>query len=39
MKSYKITARTNGWIASRDIRFNGKTEVTLHEHLSLREAQ
>lgn len=37
-KTYKITAKTNGWIASRDSMFNGKTEVTLYSGLELNEA-
>jgi len=36
---YKIQATTNGWIAQRDPRFNGKTEVTIEEGLTLKEAQ
>lgn len=39
MKTYKITATTNGYIASRDIMFNGNTEVTLESRLTLKEAQ
>ena len=35
----KITGKTNGWIASRDYRFNGKTEITIAAGLSLKEAQ
>ena len=38
-KNYKIIGRTNGWIASRDIHFNGKTEITIESNLTLREAQ
>lgn len=38
-KNYKIVGRTNGWIASRDIHFNGKTEITIESNLTLREAQ
>lgn len=37
--TYKITAETNGWIASRDSRFNGKTRVVLASGMTLREAQ
>lgn len=37
--SYRIVGRTNGWIASRDVNFRGKCEVTFKEGLSLREAQ
>lgn len=35
----KIIGKTNGWIASRDCRFNGKTEITIVSGLSLEEAQ
>lgn len=35
----KITGKTNGWIASRDYRFDGKTEITIAAGLSLKEAQ
>lgn len=41
-KTYKIVAKTNGWIASRDpmFHFNGhKTEVTLERGLLLKEAK
>lgn len=38
MKTYKITASTNGYIAKRDSMFNGRTEVTLSSNLSLKEA-
>jgi len=38
-KNYKIVGRTNGWIANRDIHFNGKTEITIESNLTLREAQ
>lgn len=38
-KTYKIVGRTNGYIASRDINFNGKTEIVLEKNLSLKEAQ
>lgn len=37
--TYKIIAKTNGYIANRDIMFNGKTEVTIEKGLSLKEAQ
>ena len=36
---YKVTAKTNGWIASHDVTFNGKTEITLADNLTLPEAQ
>lgn len=38
-KTYSIIGRTNGYIASRDANFNGKTEVVIEEGLSLKEAQ
>ena len=38
-KMYKITGRTNGWIASRDINFNGKCVIVIKENLTLREAK
>jgi len=38
MKTYKITASTNGYIASRDIMFNGKTIITIDKNLTLKEA-
>lgn len=41
-KTYKISVKTNGWIARRDpmFNFNGhKTEVTLERGLSLKEAR
>ena len=38
-KDMKITGKTNGWIASRDYRFDGKTEITIATGLSLKEAQ
>lgn len=39
MKTYKIIARTNGYIASRDIRFNGRTTYVVLCHLTLKDAQ
>lgn len=36
---YKITGKTNGWIAQRDSLFKGKTEITLADNLTLKEAQ
>lgn len=39
MKTYKITAKTNGYIASRDIHFNGREEYSVKTGLSLKEAQ
>lgn len=35
---YKIIATTNPYIAQRDAMFNGKTEVTLEQGLTLKEA-
>ena len=37
--TYKIVAKTNGYIANRDIKFKGKTEIVIKKGLSLREAQ
>lgn len=36
---YKITGKTNGYIASRDINFNGKCEIVIESGMTLREAQ
>ena len=38
MSTYKIVAKTNGYIASRDAKFNGKTVVVLNENLTIDEA-
>lgn len=38
-KTYRITGRTNSYIAQRDIEFNGNTCITIEEGLSLKEAQ
>lgn len=38
MKIYKIVGRTNSYIANRDIKFNGKTEIVIAEGLKLKEA-
>lgn len=35
----KIIGKTNGFIAARDINFNGKTEITIASGLSLAEAR
>lgn len=35
---YKIIARTNGYIANRDVLFHGKSLVTLVDDLSLSDA-
>lgn len=37
--TYKIIGKTNGWLASRDIHFNGKEVITIESGLTLREAQ
>jgi hypothetical protein len=37
--TYRIIARTNGWIARCDPMFDGSTEVVLESNLTLREAQ
>lgn len=37
--NYKIIGKTNGWIAQRDILFKGKTEITIADSLTLKEAQ
>lgn len=37
--SYKIIAETNGWIASRDIHFNGETSYIVASNISLDEAR
>ena len=40
MATYRIIGKKSGWIAQRDFnRFNGNTEVTLADGLSLKEAQ
>lgn len=39
MNTYKIIARTNGYISNRDILFKGKTEVIIESGLLLKEAQ
>lgn len=38
-KTFRIEASTNGYIASRDITFNGKTRVTLLDGLSYEQAR
>lgn len=38
MKTYRIIATTNGYIANRDVMFKGKTEVILHRNMTLKEA-
>lgn len=37
--TYRITGRTNEWIAQRDATFKGKTEIIIANGLSLKEAQ
>ena len=39
MKTYKIIGKTNSYIANRDARFNGKTEILVMGNLTLKEAQ
>ena len=39
MKTYKISGHTNGYIASRDINFNGKCDIDFETGLTLKEAQ
>lgn len=39
MNTYKITGRTNGWIAQRDSLFKGKEYITIERGLTLKEAQ
>lgn len=39
MKTYRIIGKTNGWIAQRDLRFKGKTTITLATGLTLKDAQ
>lgn len=40
METYRIIAKTNLYIAQRDVKiFNGKTKVVLHTGLSLDAAQ
>lgn len=38
-QTYKIIGKTNGYIAQRDINFNGKTEIVIESGLTLKEAQ
>lgn len=38
-KTYKITGKTNGWIAQRDTLFKGKEYITIESGLTLKEAQ
>lgn len=36
---YKLIAKTNPYIAQRNIIFNGKCEITIEDNLTLKEAQ
>ena len=38
MATYRIIAKTNGYIANRDIQFNGRTEIIVERELALKEA-
>ena len=38
MATYRIIAKTNGYIANRDIQFNGRTEIIVERELTLKEA-
>lgn len=38
MSKYRITGRTNGWIAQRDSAFNGRCEITIADQLELKDA-
>ena len=37
-KKYQIAGTTNGWIAQRDLKFNGKTRIIIEKDLTLKEA-
>lgn len=37
-KKYQITGTTNGWIAQRDLKFNGKTRIIIEKDLTLKES-
>lgn len=39
MKTYKIIGKTNGYIANRDAKFGGKTEIVIAKGLTLKNAQ
>ena len=39
MKTYRIIGSTNGYIASRNIEFNGKTEIEIETGLSIEDAK
>ena len=38
-RKYKITAKTDAFIANKDITFSGKTYITLEDDLTLKEAR
>lgn len=38
-KLYKITGKTNRWIAQRDMFFKGRCKITFANNLTLRQAQ
>ena len=38
-KLYKITGRTNRWIAQRDHFFKGRCKITFSNNMTLRQAQ
>lgn len=38
MCKYRIIGKTNGWIAQRDSKFNGRCEITIADQLNLKEA-
>lgn len=38
MATYRIIAKTNGYIANRDIQFNGRIEIIVERELTLKEA-
>lgn len=35
---YRITGKTNGWIADRDSKFNGKCKIVIKDQLTLKDA-
>lgn len=39
MRTYKIVGHTNPWIAQRDSKFNGRTDVVFEENLTLKQAR
>lgn len=39
MCKYRIIGKTNGWIAQRDSRFNGRCEIIIADQLNLKDAQ